>query len=350
MFQDMSSTRTSDLHLWSDAKTGLQAVIAIHNTTRGPALGGCRFHAYQNSNSAIQDAIRLARGMSYKAALAGIEQGGGKAVIMAPRELQNREELFLAFGQFVDSLGGRYITAMDVGTTTADMDTIARVTPHVSCTSSSGNPAPYTALGVYHGILACLKASPGLPDNLKGVRVAVQGLGHVGYALCELLHKAGASLIVSDIDQSKVSLCRQNFSAQAVSPNEILFTDCDILSPCGLGGVIKADTVSGLNCTAVAGSANNQLATPEAGLALHRQKILYAPDFLINAGGLIHASLTHLGKPPEKIRQRITSIEQTLLKLFQRHTSTGEPPSLMADRMAEDILYSDQDRLKKPSA
>ena len=309
--------------------------VALH-------LGGCRFLPYETSDAAIQDAIKLAHGMSYKAALAGIEQGGGKAVIMAPREVENREELFLSFGRFVQSLGGRYITAMDVGTTTEDMETIARVTPHVTCTPASGDPAPFTALGVYHGILACLQACADLPDSLKGVHIAVQGLGHVGYALCELLHKGGAQLTVCDLDQNKSVLCEQNFGAQVVSVSDIFSVECDIFSPCGLGGVITADIARQLVCRAVAGSANNQLATPEAGLSLHRQGVLYAPDFLINAGGLIYASLSHRGKPAAEIRKRITAIEQTMLKLFVRQASSGEPPSLMADRMAADILYGPQ--------
>ncbi|MCL6269761.1 amino acid dehydrogenase [Sansalvadorimonas sp. 2012CJ34-2] len=350
MFQDMSQSQTSDIHLWSDPQTGLQAVIAIHDTSRGPALGGCRFFPYNSSGDAIRDAIRLAQGMSDKAALAGIEQGGGKAVIMAPRDIQNQEALFLSFGRFVHSLGGRYITAMDVGTTTADMETIARVTPHVTCTSASGNPALYTALGVYHGILACLKACKDLPDSLNGVHVAVQGLGHVGYALCDLLHKDGAKLTVCDLDPEKSALCQKNFGATVVAAKEILSVDCDIFSPCGLGGVIGTSVAQSLKCRAVAGSANNQLATPEAGLALHRQNILCAPDFLINAGGLIHASLSHRGKTAAETRKRVTLIEQTILRPFNRQITSGEPPSLMADRMAEDILYSPKHQLEQLSA
>ena len=320
----------------------MQAVIAIHDTSRGPALGGCRFYAYKNTDDGIQDAIRLAQGMSYKAALAGVEQGGGKAVIIAPREVPNREELFREFGRFVHSLAGRYITAMDVGTTTDDMDTIAGVTPHTSCTSSSGNPAPYTALGVFYGIKASLRACTELSDDVSDAHIAVQGLGHVGFSLCELLHDAGAKLTVSDLDAEKVSRCEQLFGAKSVDPKHILSVECDVFSPCGMGGIIQADFVNELNCRAVTGSANNQLATPEAGLALHRQDILYAPDYLVNAGGLIYASLAHKDKPAAEINQRIIDIGSTLTQLYQRHCNSGEPTNLIADRMAEYILYGSE--------
>ncbi len=339
MFTEMKKSRTTELHFKSDPETGLQAIIALHNTSRGPALGGCRFFTYTDTDEAIHDAIRLAKGMSYKAALAGIEQGGGKAVIVAPKELQDREALFCEFGRFVDSLGGRYITAMDVGTTVNDMDTIASTTDHASCTSKSGDPSPYTALGVLHGIKASLKACPDLPDDLANAHIAVQGLGHVGFALCELLHREGARLTVSDIDTEKVLLCEQQFGAEVADPGEIILVACDILSPCGMGGVIQADTVNKLRCKAIAGSANNQLATLDAGLALHRQGILYAPDYVVNAGGLIYASLLRKGQSSAEINKRIKVIEQTVIKLCQRHKSNGEPTSLIADRMAEDILY-----------
>ncbi|MTI13573.1 Glu/Leu/Phe/Val dehydrogenase family protein [Sansalvadorimonas verongulae] len=339
MFAEMKNTRTSELHLWADEATGLQAVIAINSTTRGAALGGCRLFSYKSTDDAIHDAIRLARGMSYKAALAGVEQGGGKAVIMAPREIHDREALFKAFGRFVHSLGGRYIAAMDVGTQTSDMDTIASITPHVACTSKGGDPAPYTALGVFNSIKTTLQASSALPDDISGARIAVQGLGNVGFALCELLSNAGAELVVSDIDSAKVTRCEQVFGARSVPPSAILSVECDVFSPCGMGGIIQADTVKDLSCRAVVGSANNQLATPEAGLALHRQGILYAPDYLVNAGGLIHASLSHRGKTPAEINERIHGVAETLSQIFKRHKTSGEPVSLIADRMAEHILY-----------
>ncbi|CAM3766801.1 Leu/Phe/Val dehydrogenase [Parendozoicomonas haliclonae] len=339
MFNEMKTSRTGELHFKSDPSTGLQAVIALHDLSRGPALGGCRLFTYSNTDAAIQDAIRLAQGMSYKAALAGIEQGGGKSVILAPKDMTNREQLFLEFGRFVDSLGGQYITAMDVGTQVADMDTMAKVTPHVSCTSQSGDPAPYTALGVFHSIKASLKACSDLSDSLADAHIAVQGLGHVGWNLCQLLHEAGARLTVTDIDAQKTQLATQRFGATVVSPEDIYSVVCDVFSPCGMGGVIKTDMVNQLRCRSVTGAANNQLANPEAGLALSRQGILYAPDYLVNAGGLIYASLSHSGKPISEINKRVQGIEQTLSHLYQRHNSSGEPTSLIADKMAEDILY-----------
>ncbi|WP_422136415.1 Leu/Phe/Val dehydrogenase [Endozoicomonas sp. ALD040] len=339
MFRQIKEARLNDIHLKYDEASGLRAIIAIHNTRRGPALGGCRIIPYTSTEDAVTDAIRLAKGMSYKAALAGLDLGGGKSVIMEPTAPYDREQLFRAFGQFIEELGGRYITAMDSGSRVSDMDAIASQTQHVSCTSSSGNPAPSTALGVYKGILATLKAHPEFGSSLKGIRVAVQGLGNVGFALCQLLHQGGAKLIVTDINEQKLQQCIDELGATAVSTEEIYSVPCDIFSPCGLGGILNKDTISQLQCTAVAGSANNQLLTPECGQLLFDRGILYAPDYLINAGGLIFVAMTHQGKPQSEINDRINAIEETLLQVFRYEQQRKTPSSVIADHMAEALLF-----------
>lgn len=340
MFRQITEARVNDVHFKYDESSGLKAIIAIHNTRRGPALGGCRIIPYTSSEEALTDAIRLAQGMSYKAALAGLDLGGGKSVIMEPEGPYDREKLFQAFGRFIEELGGRYITAMDSGTTVADMDTIATQTAHVSCTSSSGSPASSTALGVYHGILATLKAHKDLSSSLKGMRISVQGLGNVGYSLCQLLHRDGAKLIVADIDEQKVQQCAREFGATAVNTNEIYSVPCELFSPCGLGGILDKGNIQKLQCAAVAGSANNQLLTPECGKQLFDRDILYAPDYLINAGGLIFVAHSHLKKSDSELKYRLERIGDTLLQIFRQEQQVGLPSSVIADQMAEASLFS----------
>lgn len=342
MFRQITEARMNDIHIKHDEHSGLKSIIAIHNTRRGPSLGGCRFIPYPSFDDAVTDAIRLARGMSYKAALAGLDLGGGKSVIMHPEGDYDRTELFKAFGRFVDELGGRYITAMDSGTKVSDMDTIATRTRHVTCTSSSGNPAPSTAKGVYYGILSTLKAHKAFGNTLKGMTIAVQGLGNVGYALCQLLHRGGARLIVSDIDETKVEQCIREFGARGVSPEEIHSVPCDIFSPCGLGGVLNETSIEQLQCAAVAGSANNQLLTEACGEQLFNKGILYAPDYLINAGGLIFVSMAYYQKSHRELNLRIKGIGETLLQIFRRQQQQQEPASLIADQMAEAMLFGDE--------
>jgi leucine dehydrogenase len=271
---------------------------------------------------------------------------------MEPEGPYDRKKLFQAFGQFIDELGGRYITAMDSGSRVSDMDTIATQTQHVSCTSHSGNPAPSTALGVYKGIQATLKALRGktlrgkahkdFGSSLKGMTVAVQGLGNVGFALCQLLHQDGAKLIVTDIDEQKVQHCVQQFNATAVNSEEIYSASCDIFSPCGLGGILDENHINKLQCGAVAGSANNQLLTPECGHLLFKKGILYAPDYLINAGGLIFVAMTHQQKTQREMDHRINAIEDTLLQIFRHEQQRKAPSSLIADHMAEVLLFDKQ--------
>ncbi|SEQ86290.1 leucine dehydrogenase [Amphritea atlantica] len=337
MFRQMESAGLQDLHFWQDPDTGLQAIIAIHDTFRGPAIGGCRFINYPDSAAAITDAIRLARGMSYKAALAGLPHGGGKSVIIKPAGLYDRNQLMQSFGHFVDSLGGRYITAMDSGTQISDMDNIALNTRFVTCTRDMGDPSPSTAQGVFAGIRASVQFRFGTHD-LHNVHIAIQGLGHVGYALAKLLHHAGARLTVTDIDAQKVARATAEFNATAVEADAIYDTAADIFCPCGLGAIINADTVKRLNCAIVAGSANNQLADDGQGDSLARRGILYAPDYLINAGGLIFVALQHARHHEQAIRLKVESIYDALLELYKHAEADHRPTNYIADLRAEAII------------
>ncbi|WP_071872903.1 Leu/Phe/Val dehydrogenase [Atopomonas hussainii] len=340
MFKQMEAARLESLHIAQDEKTGLRGIIAIHSTRRGPALGGCRFLSYPNEQAALQDAIRLAQGMSYKAALAGLELGGGKSVILRPAHVDDRAALFEAFGRFIDSLDGRYITAMDSGTSSEDMDCIAQYTQYVTSTTRAGDPSPHTALGVFAGLRATAAARFG-SDDLDGLRVAIQGLGHVGYALAEHLQAAGAELFVSDIDAGKVQLAVEQLGARAVASEALLSTPCDILAPCGLGGVLDRNTVAKLRCGAIAGAANNQLANPEMGDELDARGILYAPDYVINAGGLIYVALTHQGRNSGEITAQLSHISQRLTEIYAEAQAHKRSPARVADSLAERLVFAD---------
>lgn len=338
MFAMMESARLEALHIAHDPATGLRAIIAIHSTRLGPALGGCRYLAYPNDDSAIRDAVLLARGMSYKAALAGLEQGGGKAVIIRPPHVDNRGMLFEAFGRLIESLGGRYITAVDSGTSSADMDCVAQQTRHVTSTTEAGDPSPHTAMGVYAGIRATALARLG-SDDLQGLRIAVQGLGHVGYALAEQLAAAGALLFVSDLDPGRVQLAVEQFGARPVSSEELFSTPCDIFAPCGLGGVLNARTVRELHCAAVAGAANNQLAEDGIADVLEGRGILYAPDYVINSGGLIYVALKHREEELPAITAHLTKIGRRLTEIYAHAQADKRSPARVADALAERLLY-----------
>ncbi|ERI53669.1 amino acid dehydrogenase [Pseudomonas sp. EGD-AK9] len=338
MFSMMEAARLEALHLAQDPATGLKAVIAIHNTRLGPALGGCRYLAYPDEQSAIRDAIRLAQGMSYKAALAGIAHGGGKAVIIRPPHVANRAALFEAFGRVIETLNGRYITAMDSGTSSVDMDCIAQHTRHATSTTSEGDPSPHTALGVFAGIRATAQARLG-SDDLEGLRIAIQGLGNVGFALAEELHAAGAELLVSDLDPGRVQLAVEQLGAHPVASEALLTTPCDILAPCGLGGVLNGQTVGQLRCAAVAGAANNQLANPEIADELEARGILYAPDYVLNAGGLIYVALRHRGEELAAITAHLAQISLRLTEIYAHAQADKRSPARVADSLAERLLY-----------
>ena len=337
MFAMMESTRLESLHFAQDPQSGLKAIIAIHNSRLGPALGGCRYLPYPDEQSAIEDVLSLAKGMSYKAALAGLQQGGCKAVIIRPLHVDSRAALFEAFGRFIETLNGHYITAMDSGTSIADMDCIAQHTQHVTSTTAEGDPSPHTAMGVFTGIRATAMARLG-GDNLEGLRVAIQGLGHVGYALAEQLHAAGAELLVSDLDGGRVQLAMEQLGAHPVANDALLTTPCDILAPCALGGVLNAETVGQLRCSAVAGAANNQLASADIADSLQARGILYAPDYVINAGGLIYVALRHKGESLMAITAHLTQISLRLTEIYAHAQADKRSPSRVADALAERLL------------
>jgi leucine dehydrogenase len=341
MFKQMESYDTQRLHLSQDSSTGLKAIVAIHSTARGPAIGGCRFIPYCNETDAITDALRLARGMSYKAALAGLPHGGAKAVLIRPDTPFDRKALMRSFGQFINTLNGEYITAMDSGTLVTDMDQIRHHTRWATCTSSSGDPSPHTALGVYEGIKASVKFKLGRND-LQGLHVSIQGLGHVGYEVAHLLHKAGARLTVTDLDPQRVQLCQQNFAAEAVSPEDIYKVHADIFCPCGLGAILNTDNIEQLRVAIVAGSANNQLATEKHGDLLTQRNILYAPDYVINAGGLIFVALQHAQQSSASIRQKVMQIHPALLQIFHDAEQSNQSVHQIANQRAEAIILASE--------
>lgn len=340
MFALMQHSLVETLHLFTDLATGLTAVVAIHASRRGPALGGCRFLIYPTEQSAIEDAVQLARNMSYKAVMSDLPVSGGAAVIIKPPHVADRAALFEAFGRCIDTLGGRYITAIDSGTLSADMDSVAQGTPHVTCTTRAGDPTVHTALGVFAGIRTTALARLG-SDNLEGLRIAVQGLGHVGHAVAEHLHAAGAELLVSDLDPGKVQLAVQEWGAKPVATEALLTTPCDILAPCGLGGILNSHSVTKLRCAAVAGGANNQLSCPEIADQLEARGILYAPDYVINAGGLIYVALAHHGEPPATITAHLSRIGLRLTEVFAHAQAEKRSPARVADMLAERMLNSD---------
>lgn len=337
MLDQMAFAGTERLHFAQDPQTGMRAIIAIHSTLRGSAIGGCRFLHYAREQDAITDVIRLARGMSYKSALAGLPHSGGKAVLLKPEHSFDRSELMAAFGRMVEQLGGDYIAAMDSGTRVTDMDTIATQTGHVTCTTAFGDPSDWTALGVFEGIKASLLHKTG-DDNLAGRHVAIQGMGHVGFALAHRLHQAGAKLTVADFDPALPQRAALEFGANVVSPEAIFAVEADVFSPCGLGGVINNDSLKQLKAGIIAGSANNQLLAPGHGEQLHRNKVLYAPDYLINAGGLIFVARRHAGENTDKIRQQVMQIGSTLKQLYQQAEQQQCATHCMADQQAEAII------------
>ncbi|MCL6625582.1 Leu/Phe/Val dehydrogenase [Alicyclobacillus shizuokensis] len=321
-----------------DQASGLRAVIAIHDTTLGPALGGCRMWSYGSEEEALLDALRLARGMTYKNAAAGLNLGGGKTVVIGNPKTDKSEAMFRALGRYIQSLNGRYITAEDVGTTVDDMDLIHKETPYVTGVSqaygSSGSPSPMTALGVFRGMQATAQVALGSAD-LAGRTVAVQGLGSVGYALAEYVHKAGGRLVVTDIHEEAVRRAANLLHAEVVDPNEIFSVECDIFAPCALGGVLNDDTIPRLRCQAIAGSANNQLAEPRHGNRLHEIGILYAPDYVINAGGVIHVADELEGYNRERAQAKVERIYDIMLQLYETAERERIPTYQAADRMAE---------------
>ncbi len=324
-----------------DPSVGLKAIIAIHNTSLGPALGGTRMWNYKSEEEALVDVLRLSKGMTYKAATAGLNLGGGKAVIIGDSKTQKSEGLFRAFGQFVNSLNGKYITAEDVGTSVNDMEYIFMETPFVTGIpkgfGGSGDPSPYTAHGVLMGLKASAKWQLGT-DNLKGMRVAVQGLGNVGTHLVKHLVDEGAIVTVSDIDNEKVKKHVDNLKVKSCPTEEILFQDCDILAPCALGAIINDQSIGKIKAKVIAGGANNVLAEPKHGNQLKELGILYAPDYVINAGGLMNVFVELEGYSAERAFDKTRKVYDNCWKVFEIAKRDNVGTHVAADRMAEERI------------
>ncbi|RMH17669.1 MAG: amino acid dehydrogenase [Gemmatimonadetes bacterium] len=338
IFEAMAKRGHEQVVFWGEPSLGYKGIIAIHDTTLGPALGGTRFWNYASDWEAIVDVLRLSRGMTYKAAITGLNLGGGKSVIIGDNRVQDREMIFRAHGRAVESLKGRYITAEDVGTSVDDMEFVRMETDSVvGVHGKSGDPSPITAFGVYHGIRAAAQHRYGDP-SLEGKHIAVQGLGHVGRYLCGHLAAEGARLTVTDIDPERVQVVVDEFGATAVDPDEIYAVEADIFAPCALGAVVNDDTLKVFRFDIVAGAANNQLAESRHGQILHERRILYAPDYAINAGGLINVYGELNDWTPERSKRKAADIYNTLLRIFQRAEDENVPTSVAADRVAEHRL------------
>ena len=335
VFAAMETLGHEQLLLSHDPSCGYFGIIAIHDTTLGPALGGTRFWEYGSTDEAITDALRLARGMTYKSAVAGINLGGGKSVIIGDNKRADREALFRAHGRFIETLGGRYITAEDIGTSPADMEYIKLETDHVAgLLGLSGDPSPVTGYGVYVGMKAAARERWG-SDSLAGKMVAVQGAGKVAYYLMQHLHAEGAKIIATDIDAEKVRRAVQEFGAAAVSPDAIYDQAADIFSPNALGATINDETLPRLKVLIIAGGANNQLAEDRHGDELDKRKVLYAPDYVINGGGVINVYGELHRWPVERAKKKAGEIYETLLRIFEIARRERIPTYRAADRLAE---------------
>lgn len=320
----------------NDPDTGLKAIIAVHNSTLGPGLGGCRMWPYAEESAALHDVLRLSRGMTYKAAITGLPYGGGKAVIIGDPKTDKTEDFLRAMGRFVHSLGGRYHTAEDVGTTVADMDILRQETPYAhGFSEASGNPSPATAYGVFMGIRAAVAFERG-KDDLRGLTVAVQGLGNVGMRLCRYLADAGARLVVADIDEKAVRQAVREFGASPASPDTIHRAKADVFAPCALGAILNGASIPELGAKIVAGAANNQLLEPHHGAELKKRGILYAPDYVINAGGLIDIYVGEKGGDEQAVLGRTAEIYETTTAILERAAQEDAPTNVIADRMAEE--------------
>ena len=323
----------------NDAKTGLKAIIAVHNTVLGPALGGTRMWKYDNEADALHDVLRLSRGMTYKNSISGLDLGGGKAVIIGDARTMKSEALFRRFGQFVNGLAGKYITAEDVGISPDDMVHVSKETNHVvGLPGKSGDPSPVTAYGVYMGMKACAKMQFGT-DSLNGKTVAVQGVGHVGQYLVKHLAAEGAKIFITDIHEETLKKVAETYGASVVAPQEIYDVPMDIYAPCALGATVNDDTLARLSCSIISGAANNQLADEQKhGMAVMEKGILYAPDYAINAGGVINCFSEVSGLSLEWSQQKAGEIYQTIYQILERSKNEGIPTYQIANRMAEERI------------
>lgn len=329
-----------DLHIKIDHETGLVAIVAIHSTKLGPAIGGCRFIHYDHSDQAIIDAMRLASMMTLKAAVNNLPHGGAKAVLIKPKSVPNIEKYFERFGDFVNSLNGRYITAEDSGTDAAMMDIIARRTSFVTGTTFggyAGDPSPFTALGVRRGIQAAVKFKLNR-DDLHNIHVAIQGAGHVGYYLAKELLEQGAQVTMADVNSSHLQQCVDELKVNIVEPHAIYSVECDVFAPCALGGALTAEIIKHLPARIVAGSANNLLEHSQNAQTLLQRDILYAPDFVINSGGLIHVAAIYDHGDAKKAREQIDGLYDTSMKIFERAAIENISPYTVAEKIALENL------------
>ncbi len=341
VFDNLASKDHEQVIYCSDASAGLKAIVAIHNTSLGPALGGCRMWQYDNEDDALKDVLRLSRGMTYKAAVAGLNLGGGKAVIIGDSKKEKSEILFRAFGRFVAGLAGRYITAEDVGTSVRDMEWVRMETPHVTGISrslgGSGDPSPVTAFGVFQGMRAAAKNAFGR-DSLSGLTVAVQGAGQVGTHLAKHLTQDGAKVMICDIDAESVKRAVNETRCEGVSPEEIYDVKCDIFAPCALGATINSKTLPRLKAKIIAGAANNQLEDDVTSTKLGELGILYAPDYVINSGGLINVANELEGYNQDRALQQAGNIYQIITRVFQLATEQRLSTVKAADKLAQERI------------
>ncbi len=341
LLETMGQGEFEQIAFWNDSKAGLKSMVAIHSTRLGPALGGCRFFNYKNEASALFDVMNLARAMTYKSALAGIRVGGGKAVVIGDPQKDKSEKLWKSFGQFLERLGGSYLTTEDSGTSTQDMDLISPHTRYVTGQSpengGAGDPSPITALGVAEGIRAAVEVIDGAGD-LSGKVVAIQGVGHVGLPLAQQLRDLGATLVVADVNRAAVDEAISKTGATAVSPEEIFGVEADVFSPCALGGAINPKTLNQLRCRIIAGGANNQLGTEEMGEALAKRKITYIPDFAANPGGVIHVAQSVLGYDQNEVERLTRKVYDTVKEILHRSATEGLRPEQVARNLAEERL------------
>ena len=344
VFSHTEFSEHQQVAFFSDPESGLKAIVAIHNTNRGPALGGCRMWPYASDEEALRDVLRLSKGMTYKSALANLNLGGGKSVIIGDPRKDKSEKLLRAMGRFLNQMGGSYIAAEDSGTGVEDLRVMGLETAYVAGVNDrvgvdgnlkNGDPSPSTAFGTYVGVCAAAKHRLGRSD-LEGVKVAIQGVGNVGYRLAEHLHRSGAELFVTDIHQQQVDRAVAELNATAVSAEEIVGLDVDVFAPCALGAVINDKTVERLKASVVAGAANNQLAEERHGSVLKQKAILYAPDFVINAGGIIDIGLEREGAKADAIQHQLQEIGDTLGEIFERADRDGQPTSVIANQIAEE--------------
>lgn len=343
-FEKLYKMGHEEVVFFADQSSGLKAIVAIHNTTLGPALGGTRMWPYKTEEEALEDVLRLSKGMTYKAAVSGLNLGGGKAVIIGDPKKDKSEALFRSYGRFVESLNGRYITAEDVNTTVEDIENIYTETSYAvgvaKIHGGSGNPAPYTALGVFRGMEACATKVFG-DRSLKGKSIAVQGVGSVGYELIKILNNEGAKIFYTDVSEQNIARIKENIKgAEFISPSEIHKVKCDLFAPCALGAIINDKTIDELGCKIVAGAANNQLQENHHGAILKKKGILYAPDYLINAGGLMNVSIEFEGWSDEKSKRMINTIYDTSLKIFKISEDQNCPINEATDRLAEERIAS----------